>query len=123
MSKNKSDSGIVDIKLSEKYKIAFDGRNYTLTMICKAKESGNTYEKPLGYYGSLLKALMAYIEQKNYDENASSDLDKYIETYKNIVDNAREDIKKAIVNIELSMKKQTEEIEEDGFDNDSDNED
>lgn len=71
------EGSIFKIDLTDKYYVTFDGRNYTLIQLQAAEKSGKVYEKPLGYYGTMLKAMMAYLD-KTSTEKGNGNLENTI---------------------------------------------
>ncbi len=73
------------IRINENYFIDVDERNHTLKEVRTTKE-GKPYEKSIGYYGSVYKALESYNRNNLAQSDEELTIAEYIKRYKEGLD-------------------------------------
>ena len=73
------------IRINETYYIDVDERNHTLKEVRQTKE-GKPYEKAIGYYSSMDRALEAYNRNNLAQVDEELTIAQYIELYKQGLD-------------------------------------
>ncbi len=82
------------VRINENYYIDIDERNHTLKEVRQTKE-GKPYEKAIGYYSSVYRALEAYNLNNLAQEDEELTIAEYIRLYKEGLDDLVEACKGA----------------------------